>query len=90
MVRHDNAAALGDGDLTIALSLLTMSPEADVHHNLLAAKIQFSLRLLLSLNDYSRQDVKQAIRRIARSVQSHTEHSGRRGHLDFIRQYVKG
>lgn len=67
-----------------------MSPEADVHNNVLAARMQFSLRLLLSLNNYSRQDVKQAIRRIARSVQSHTEQSGRRGYLDFIRQYVKG
>ena len=43
-----------------------------------------------SLNDYSRQDVKQAIRRIAKSVQTHTQQSGRRGYLDFIRQYVKG
>ena len=91
MVRHDNAQTrLTDGDLTIALSLLSMSPEADVHPNILAHKIQFDLRLLLSLTDYSRQDVKQAIRRIARSVQTHTEHAGRRGYLDFIREYVKG
>ena len=91
MVRHDNRnRGLADGHLTIALSLLSMSPETDVRHNILASEIQFALRLLLSLNDYSRQDVKQAIRRIAKSVQTHTQQSGRRGYLDFIRHYVKG
>ena len=89
VVRHDSAnPGLADGHISIALSLLSMSPEADVRHNLLATEVQFALRLLVSLNDYSRQDVKQAVRRVAKSVQAHTEQSGRRGYLDFIRKYL--
>ncbi|MFI5381762.1 MAG: hypothetical protein ACHRHE_20895 [Tepidisphaerales bacterium] len=53
-------------------------------------QIQLSLRMALSLNDYSRQDVKQAIRKILKSVDRHTKAAGQRGYLDFIHKYIKG
>jgi hypothetical protein len=51
----------------------------------LAKQIQFSLRLTLSLNDYSRQEVRQAIRKIAKSVNRHK--NGDRGYLMFVREF---
>lgn len=79
---------LTDGDVRIALDLLEMDPDGDVQHNTLARRVQLSLRLLLSLNDYSRQEVRQAARKIRKSVDRHTRLSGRRGYLDFIRKYL--
>ena len=92
IVRCDRASSRGmrDATVSVALSSLAMSPETTVGLSHLAMQIQLSLRMSLSLNDYSRQDVKQAIRRVLRSVERHSKAAGQRGYLDFIRQYVKG
>jgi hypothetical protein len=79
---------LTDGDALLALKALSMNPAADVGGDILAARIQASLRLCLSLNNYSRQDVKMAIRKVTQSVQRHTRLAGRRGYLDFIKDYA--
>ncbi len=78
-----------DGTVAIALSSLAMSPDANVEANPFALHIQLALRIALSLNDYSRQDAKQAIRKILKSVERHTKSSGQRGYLDFVHKYVK-
>lgn len=91
ILRYDIAqrGRLTDGQTSIALEKLAMSPEVDVGNDVLANRIQIGLRLALSLNNYSRQEVKQAIRRIAKSVELHTKQSGARGYLNFVRKHVR-
>ncbi len=66
-----------------------MSPEAAAAADVLAARIQLSLRLTLSLNDYSRQDVRHALRKVAKSVARHTRLAGPRGYLTFLRRQLQ-
>jgi hypothetical protein len=85
---------LTDAAVLLALSLLAMNPEASIPatgqaEDVVALRLQTQLRLILSLNDYSRQDVKQAIRRITKSAEGHSKTGGPRGYLAFIRQYVR-
>ena len=88
---------LTDGAVRMALSKLAMSPETEISLKegkadvaaAVALRIQVTLRLTLSLYDYSRQDVKQAMRRIMKSVELHSKSEGLRGYLEFIRKYVR-
>ncbi|MEX2215088.1 MAG: hypothetical protein WD768_13215 [Phycisphaeraceae bacterium] len=77
-----------DGDVCIALDLLALDPAGDVSHNAVAHHVQVALRLALSLADYSRDEVRQALRKIKKSVDRHNRQGGQRGYLDFIRDYV--
>ncbi|HZL38166.1 MAG TPA: hypothetical protein VFC78_22815 [Tepidisphaeraceae bacterium] len=79
--RHD--PSLTDGEVSLVLEQLSMDPCA-MGDDPLAGAIRLNLRMLLSLNDYSRQEVKMAIRKIAKSVQRHTRTGGPRGYLQFI------
>jgi hypothetical protein len=67
-----------------------MSPEAEAAQDELATAVQLKLRLVLSLNDYSRQDVRQALRKVKQSANRHNRDGGRRGYLDFITQMLAG
>ncbi len=80
---------LTDGAVLASLDRLCMTPEANVGNDPLAASIQVSLRLTLSLNDFSRQDVKHALRKIKQSVNRHNKLGGTRGYLSFIRAQLK-
>ncbi|MEX0777548.1 MAG: hypothetical protein WD042_17725 [Phycisphaeraceae bacterium] len=82
--------SLSDGAVELALDLLATDPAADLRHEPLAHSIQLALRLLLSLNSYSRDEVRQTLRKIRKSVQWHTRESGRRGYLDFISDFLPG
>ncbi|HUU90268.1 MAG TPA: hypothetical protein VM238_03555 [Phycisphaerae bacterium] len=73
-----------DGRVSLALSRLAMRPD-DPTDEVLYRHIQLRLRLLLSLNDYSRQEVRWALRKIDKSVRRHSRIDGLRGYLDFIR-----
>jgi hypothetical protein len=84
-----NCRALTDADVSLALDRLGANPEGDPGGDALARRIQRDLRLLLSVNDYSRQDVRAAIRKITRSVARHTRLAGPSGYLTFIQQYVR-
>lgn len=87
--RSDGSAACReDSDVVIALDLLATAPEGDVRHNVLARRVQLSLRLMLSLSNYSRDEVRQAIRKIRKSVDRHHREGGRRGYLSFLRGYL--
>jgi hypothetical protein len=79
---------LTDGAVHLALSELSMNPSAETR-DVLARAVQFQLRLLLSLDDYSRQDVKGAVRKIAKSVERHTKSGGPRGYLEFVRRTMR-
>jgi hypothetical protein len=76
---------LTDADVSLALRALSMNPDQP-SCDPLARSIQTSLRLCLSLNDYSRQEVRQAIRKIEKSVNRHKD--GLRGYIEFIQEYL--
>jgi hypothetical protein len=80
--------SLSDGAVRLSLDLLAMSPESNVQHDSLASGIQSQLRLLLSFNDYSRVEVRHALRKVRKSVERHTRSGGQRAYLDFISEYV--
>ena len=67
---------------------MSLDPAGEPGQDALRRRLQLALRLLLSLNDYSRQEVKTALRTIARSVARHKSLEGRRGYLTFIHEYV--
>jgi hypothetical protein len=50
----------------------------------LARRVNSALRLCLSLNDYSRFEVRAALRKVRKSVERHTRLAGPTGYLDFI------
>lgn len=77
-----------DGDVIIALELLAIDPAGEFGHNPVARNVQVALRLALSLADYSRDEVRQALRKIKKSVDRHNREGGRRGYLDFLADYL--
>ena len=79
---------LTDAIVASALNRMGINPEMDPGKDELVRSLQMDLRVLLSLNDYSRQDLIQAIRKINKSVARHTRADGPRGYLDFISKYV--
>ncbi len=83
---HASNAWLTDGAVAIALGSLAMGLEAE-QTDPLARRVQAALRLALSLGDYSRQEVRQALRYVNRSVDRHKKAQGPRGYLQFIRQF---
>ena len=91
IVRHSRSdQQLTDAKILLALERLGMRPEADAGGDALAHCLQLDLRLLLSLDNYSRQEVRAAIRKIAKSVARHTRDGGPYGYLDFIRKHLRG
>jgi hypothetical protein len=78
-----NDPGLTDGAVELLLEQLGMDPAAPMADPL-ALRIQTALRLCLSLNNYSRQEVKAALKKTGKSVTRHTRAAGRRGYLDFI------
>ena len=79
---------LTDAAVTVALDRLCLSPEASPGRDSVAIDVQFRLRLTLSLHDFSRSDVRHALRKVKQSVARHTRQSGVRGYLTFIRQQL--
>src|SRR5665213_2175192 len=77
---------LTDAEVTLALDAMSMNPEAP-SGDPLVRRLQCGLRLVLSVNDYSRQEVRQAIRKIGKSVVRHTESGRGRGYLNFCLLY---
>ena len=87
IARFDTARQrLKDADVALALRQLSMNPEGTTT-DALALAIQNGLRLILSLNDYSRQEVRQAIRKIGKSVDRHSEGGRNRGYVEFIQEF---
>jgi hypothetical protein len=77
---------LTDSAVLIALDRLCMTPDAPVTNDPVADLIQFSLRVTLSLNDFSRQDVRQCLRKVKQSCARHSKTGGVRGYVDFIHE----
>jgi hypothetical protein len=78
---------LTDGEVLLDYNTLASHPEAPSDKQLIQ-RIQVRLRLTLSLNDYSRQEVRQAFRRLCKSVELHSANV--RGYLNFIKEFLPG
>ena len=87
---HKRHPSLVDSQVAVALDHLGLKPEAEHVGDDLARHLQLELRLVLSLHNYSRQEVRTAIRTINRSVARHTAADGLRGYLDFVRPFFPG
>jgi hypothetical protein len=83
---YEDQPSLTDGAVVVALKQLSMNPDS-VPTDPLARRIQLKLRLTLSLNDFSRQDVRRSVRQVLRSVERHSRAEGRRGYLEFMRTF---
>ena len=75
---------LTDGLVGLVLSRLAAKPGCEPGDDLLCRYVQIRLRLILSLNDYSREEVRWALHTIERSVARHTRADGPQGYLEFI------
>lgn len=79
---------LSDGQVLLTLKQLVMNPAANCGNDPGGQAIQARLRLFLSANDHSKQEVKLALRKVMQSVERHTKLAGPKGYLSFIVQYV--
>jgi hypothetical protein len=78
---------LTDGAVGLTLDQLAMDPNNPPAADKLAQRIAMGLRLCQSLNNYSRQEVRAALRKVRKSVDRHSKVDGRRGYLDFIVEF---
>ena len=86
----DTDPDLTDSHTALVLSNLAMKPGRDPGDDPLCRLLQARLRLLLSLNDYSRHEVRWALNKIERSVQLHRSLDGPQGYLTFITEQLGG
>ena len=76
---------LTDGHVSLTLDRMSLNPAVEFEPGELGRHIQINLRLTLSSHDYSKREVMQAVRKIAKSVDRHSRVAGITGYLDFIR-----
>ncbi|PKL75931.1 MAG: hypothetical protein CVV27_12850 [Candidatus Melainabacteria bacterium HGW-Melainabacteria-1] len=82
---HDHDHGLNDGDVIRVLEKLSLKPETSFEG--VGGLLLAHLRLELSLGEYSRADVRQAVRKILRSAQRHSK-GDPRGYLGFIHHLI--
>lgn len=90
-IDDETEGELTDDLVLAALAQLATNPEAELPEtteteNSVAPRIQMELRMILSLNDYSRHDVIQALERVAKTVEFHAKSQSPRGYLSFIQE----
>lgn len=83
---YQDHPALTDREVIHALESFGQKPE--IAYDLLTNCIQLNLRFQLSVEDYSRSEVRWALRKVLASVRRHHRIDGVRGYLDFIIDYV--
>jgi hypothetical protein len=79
---------LHDARVARALARLQRCLEGNFAVFGLTAAIQAALRLTLSLNDYSRQDVLAALNEIAQNVAVQSNLAGPQGYVQYLQQYL--
>lgn len=90
IINIDNASTgMTDGLVGLTLDRMAINPATAAGNDPICRRIQLALRIQLSMNNYSKQEVKLAIRKIAKSVELHSSHAGIRGYLDFIHKQFK-
>ena len=87
---YETDPGLTDSHVRLILSRLAIKPGCDPGDDELCRRIQVNLRIFLSLNDYSRQEVRWALHKIERSVRLHSSLDGPQGYLDFISGMLGG
>lgn len=86
---YDTDDGLTDGLVSLVVDRMGVNPACDPHDDELCRCLQFDMRMLLSLNNYSKQEVRQAFRVVSKSVQRHTKMAGITGYLEFIQRHLK-
>jgi len=86
LLDHDTGHGLKDKEVIAVLEKLGFKPEGT--QSGLTQHIQAFLQLELSLDSYSRSDIRQALRRCLRSAQRHHKLDGERGFLNFIHHLI--
>lgn len=76
-----------DSSVIFALEMLSSKPEIESSDEI-AQAISRDLRICLSMTDYSRDEVRRGIRKVLNSAKKHNRDSGRKGYLNFIREFL--
>lgn len=76
-----------DSSVIMALEKLSMKPEAPVRDEF-TKRVTDYIRMFMSMNNLSRNQLRQGINRILRSARRHNKLDGIRGYLNFIRENV--
>jgi hypothetical protein len=87
VAKYKDNRTMTDSRALLTIKQLGMDPERP--GDSLAEAINMSLRMCLSFHDYSRQEVRQALRQVAKSIERHTAIDGVRGYLDFIEEFIE-
>ncbi|SEL92781.1 hypothetical protein SAMN04489760_10112 [Syntrophus gentianae] len=82
-----NNEGLTDSSVIMVLEKLSMKPEAPVHDEFMKWVTDY-IRMFMSMNNLSRNELRQGINRILRSARRYNKLSGIRGYLNFIRENV--
>jgi hypothetical protein len=85
---YNKDATLTDGLVALTLDRMCANPAIAPKGDVLLQRLQMALQLELSLEDYTKFEVKQALRKILKSVERHSAVSGVTGYLDFIRKHI--
>lgn len=83
----DSSMGLTDAKVIYSLEELVSKPELK-SNDIMIKEINGRLRFQLSISDYTRSEVRGALRKVLRSVKRHNRTGGTRGYLDFIRQFI--
>ncbi|MHB1347347.1 MAG: hypothetical protein ACYCXK_07645 [Candidatus Humimicrobiaceae bacterium] len=87
-IRHidDSNTGLTDTKVIFSLEELVSRPELK-SNDIIIKEINQQLRFQLSISDYTRSEVRRALRKVLKSANRHNRTSGIRGYLDFIIQF---
>jgi hypothetical protein len=88
-IRHidDSNTGLTDTKVIYSLEELVFKPELK-SNDIMVKEINGRLRFQLSISDYTRREVRGALRKVLKSAKRHNRIGGIRGYLDFIKQFI--
>ncbi len=81
---YDEHPELNDTLVAVTLDRLAINPACNPAGDMLCHHLQTGLRVELSVHNYSKQEVKQALRVVLKSVNRHTRSGGITGYLEFM------
>jgi len=82
----DSNTGLTDAKVIYSLEELVFRP-AIKSNDIIIKEINERLRFQLSISDYTRSEVRGALRKVLKSAKRHNRTGGIRGYLDFIMQF---
>ncbi|MBM3710033.1 MAG: hypothetical protein FJW61_06400 [Actinobacteria bacterium] len=88
-IRHIDDSSIGLTDARVIYSLEEMVSKPELKSNdIIIKEINGRLRFQLSISDYTRSEVRGALRKVLKSAKRHNQTGGIRGYLDFIKQFI--